>query len=134
MRNCGDPKTNYKALKVADDVLNEARDELSAAAFALLITGSPSRWRFSAVWKTLRSRIIQTIDILWEFKIEPFIDQIRLNEFHASIESAMEITKVTKQDLMFLVKCVMLGKPSVQIPLEVYINEGGYSGDTKAWQ
>ena len=128
MRSCGAPKWNYASLQAADDVLMDARDTLSSAAFALLITGSASRWRFSAVWKTLRSHIIEIIDILWTQKIRPYLDQINLNEFIASIESAMEKTKVSEQDLRFLVQCVQLGKPSVQLPLEVYLSDGGYKG------
>ena len=89
MRSTGAPKWNFTSLQAADDVLMAARDELSSAVFALLITGSASRWRFSAVWKTLRSHVIEIIDLLWTKKIEPALDNIRLNEFIASLTSAM---------------------------------------------
>ena len=89
MRSTGAPRWNLTSLQAADDVLMAARDELSSAVFALLITGSASRWRFSAVWKTLRSHVIEIIDLLWTKKIEPALDNIRLNEFIASLTSAM---------------------------------------------
>ena len=89
MRSTGAPRWNLTSLQAADDVLMAARDELSSAAFALLITGSPSRWRFSAVWKTLRSHVIEIIDLLWTRKIEPSLNHIHLNEFIAGLDSAM---------------------------------------------
>ena len=62
MRNCGSENTNIAALKIAGDLLMEAKDELTAEEFGLLVAGSASRWRFAAVWRTLRCHIIQTID------------------------------------------------------------------------
>ena len=41
---------------------------------------------------------------------------------------------MTEQDLRFLIQCVQLGKPSVQLPLEVYLSDGGYKGGVQRWQ
>ena len=62
MRNCGSENSNNAALNIAGDLLMEAKDELTAEEFGLLVAGSISRWRFAAVWRTLRCHIIQTID------------------------------------------------------------------------
>ena len=96
MRNVGDFDRNFASLQLADNLLIEARDEMNSAEFALLVAGSASRWRFSAVWKTLRSHIIQFIDQIWLTKIQPRLDDIMLNDFLASIDSAMKVTGVTE--------------------------------------
>ena len=57
-----------------------------------------------------------------------------LNDFHASIKSAMAKTGVTDDQIRFLIKCVMIGKPSVDMPLDVYIENGGYSGSPEDWE
>ena len=126
MRSCGTFDTNFASLQLADDLLVTARDHLSAEEFALLVAGSAGRWRFSAVWKTLRHHIIKIIDEIWLDKVQPNLNNILMNNYSASIESALTATGVSERELLFLVKCVMLGKPSMQVPLEVYIDEGGY--------
>ena len=124
MRNCGNFARNVASLTIADDLLLDAKDEFTAEEFALLVAGSAGRWRFSAVWKTLRSHILKSIEAIWVEKVRPNLDNIYTNKFQASLESAMTVTGVNEEELRLLIMCVNIGKPSVDIPLDVYIENG----------
>ena len=134
MRNCGTLASNHNSLTIADDLLLDAKDEFTSEEFALLVAGSVGRWRFAAVWKTLRSHILNNIEAIWLDKVQPNLDNIYANEFQASLESAMMSTGVNVEEVRLLIKCVMIGKPSVAMPLDVYIENGGYSGSPEDWE
>ena len=59
MRNCGSDESNHAALSIAGDLLMDAKNDLTAEEFGLLVAGTVGRWRFAAVWRTLRCHIIQ---------------------------------------------------------------------------
>ena len=41
---------------------------------------------------------------------------------------------MTDGQIKFLIKCVMIGKPSVQLPLDVYLETGNYNGRPEDWR
>ena len=71
---------------------------------------------------------------MWLTQVQPKLDDILLNDFNASIKSAMAKTGVSEEQIRFLIKCVMIGKPSVQLPLEVYLETGNYNGGPEHWK
>ena len=94
----------------------EAINSMELNTFRLLIQGSRTRWVFSLVFRYFRRLVVEQLHFIYK-RIQPFFNDIYLDNWCSSMKDALVKTKVSEEELEFVCAVHMMNAPVIQVPV-----------------